>query len=72
VYAAQGHQTNLCVVIHTLNSGGREVRANMVFVRAALGVAPDGRESTPGRFTSAEYNNFLKMLGEAMLPEVVP
>ena len=72
VYAAQGHQTNLCIVIHTLNTAGREVRANMVFVRAALGVARDGRQSTPGKLTSAEYNNFLRMLGDAILPEPMP
>lgn len=69
VYAAQGYQTNLCAVIHTLNTAGREVRANVVLVRTALGVAPDGRHSTPGKFTSDEYNHFLKMLGEAILPE---
>ncbi|MHC4434175.1 MAG: serine hydrolase domain-containing protein [Planctomycetota bacterium] len=72
VYAAQGDQTNLCVVIHTLNAAGVEVRANMVFVRASVGVSTDGRHSTPGRFTSAEYNTFLKMLGDAILPQVVP
>lgn len=69
VYAAQGHQTNLCVVIHTLYAAGIEVRANMVFVRTAVGVSTDGRQSTPGRFTSEEYNNFLKMLGDAILPD---
>jgi CubicO group peptidase (beta-lactamase class C family) len=68
VYAAQGYQTNLCVVIHTLYAGGVEVRANMVFVRTSVGISPDGRHSTPGRFTSAEYNNFLKTLGDAILP----
>lgn len=67
VYAAQGYQTNLCVVIHTLNTSGGEVPANMVVVRLALGVTPDGRRSTPGKFTSDEYNHFLKMLGEAVL-----
>lgn len=72
VYAAQGYQTNLCVVIHTLNAAGREVKANMVFVRTALGVAPDGRHSTPGKFTSEEYNYFLKMLGDAILPQAAP
>lgn len=72
VYAAQGYQTNLCVVIHTLNAAGGEVRANMVVVRAALGIGPDGHRSTPGRFTSDEYNHFLKMLGDAILPEAVP
>jgi CubicO group peptidase (beta-lactamase class C family) len=71
VYAAQGYQTNLCVVIHTLYNAGVEVGANMVFARASIGISPDGRHSTPGRFTSAEYNNFLKMLGDAIQPEVV-
>jgi hypothetical protein len=72
VYAAQGYQTNLCVVIHTLNAAGVQVQANMVFVRTSLGVSTDGRHSTPGRFTSAEYNNFLRMLGDAILPQAVP
>ena len=69
VYAAQGYQTNLCVVIHTLKSASREVRANMVFVRTSIGISPDGRHSTPGKFTSEEYNQFLKILGDAILPE---
>lgn len=68
VYAAQGYQTNLCVVIHTLYAAGVEVRANMVFVRTAVGASPDGRHSTPDKFTSDEYNKFLKMLGNAILP----
>jgi hypothetical protein len=72
VYAAKGYQANLCAVIHTLNAPGGEVRANMVLVRAALGVSPDGRHSTPGKFTSAEYNDLLKMLGDAILHEAVP
>ena len=72
VYAAQGYQANLCIVIHTLNSAGHEVRANMVVVRTSLGVAPDGHHSTPGKFTSDEYNHFLKMLGDAILPKAVP
>jgi CubicO group peptidase (beta-lactamase class C family) len=67
VYAAQGYQTNLCVVIHTLNTPGGEMPVNMVVVRLALGVAPDGRHSTPGRFTPDEYNHFLKMLGNSIL-----
>ena len=67
VYAAQGYQTNVCLVIHTLNATGGEVPANMVVVRLALGVV-DGRRSTPGRFTSDEFNRFLTMLGDALLP----
>ena len=67
VYAAQGHQTNVCLVIHTLNTPGGEMPANMVVVRLALGVGPGGRYSTPGRLTSEEYNHFLKMLGDAIL-----
>ena len=53
-------------MIHTLNTPGGEVQVNMVVVRLALGVAQDGRHSTPGRFTSDEYNHFLKMLGDAI------
>ena len=67
VYAAQGYQTNVCIVIHTLNTPGGEVPANMVVVRLALGVALDGKHSTPGSMASEEYNHFLKMLGEAIL-----
>jgi len=67
VYAAQGYQTNVCIVIHTLNTPGGEMPANMVVVRLALGVSPGGRHSTPGKFTSIEYNRFLKMLGDAIL-----
>lgn len=71
VYAAHGMQVNYCMVIHTLNSArsGKEVPANMVVVRLAFGILPDGRRSTPGRFTSDEYSRFLKMLGDALLPE---
>lgn len=70
VYAAHGYQSNYCMVIHTLNdASGREVRANMVVVRLAFGIAPDGRRSTPGRFSSENYSRFLKMLGAAILPE---
>lgn len=65
VYAAQGYQTNLGIVIHTLCTPGGDVRANMVVVRLALGIASDGRRSTPGQFTSKEYSHFLKLLGEA-------
>ena len=68
VCAAQGYQTNLCIVIHTLYAAGVEVRANMIFVRTSIGILTDGRHSTPGRFTTAEYNNFLKMLGDAIMP----
>ena len=68
VYAAQGLQTNLCLVIHTLNTADGEVPAKMVVVRLALGIAPDGRHSTPGRFTSDECSRFLKVLGGALLP----
>ena len=32
----------------------------MIFVRASVGVSTDGRHSTPGNFSSAEYNNFLR------------
>ena len=69
VYAAHGMQSNYCMVIHTLYNGasGREVPANIVVVRLAHGVAADGQHSTPGRFTSEEYNRFLKMLGSALL-----
>ncbi|MBN2317079.1 MAG: DUF4038 domain-containing protein, partial [Sedimentisphaerales bacterium] len=69
VYAASGYLTNICVVIHTLNTADGEGPANMVVVRLTRGVMPDGRKSTPGSFTSGEYNRFLKMLGEAILPE---
>jgi hypothetical protein len=57
------------MVIHTLNHSSGEVRANMVVVRLALGVALDGRHSTLGKFTSEECSRFLKMLGEAILLE---
>ena len=68
VYAAHGLQTNLCLVIHTLNTADGEVPAKMVVVRLALGIAPDARRSTPGGFTSDECSHFLKMLGGALLP----
>ena len=66
VYAAQGYLANRCYVIHTLNTPAGEVRADMVVVRLARGVSPDGRKSTPGRFTAAEENQFLKKLGKAI------
>jgi CubicO group peptidase (beta-lactamase class C family) len=69
VYAAQGYQTNLGIVIHMLHTPRGEVPANMVVVRLALGIGPDGRRSTPGRFTSKEYSHFLKLLGAAFRRE---
>jgi hypothetical protein len=59
------------MVIHTLNGVSGEVPANIVVVRLAFGVAEDGRRSTPGNFLSDECSRFLKMLGEALLPDGV-
>jgi hypothetical protein len=69
VYAAQGFQSNLCMVIHTLNGASGQMVANMVVVRLALGIGAEGRRSTPGTLTSDECSRFLKMLGGALLPE---
>ena len=69
VYAAHGLLTNLCMVIHTLTTARGEAPANMVVVRLAHGIAADGRHGTPGKFTSDQYNHFLKMLGGALLPK---
>ena len=66
VYAANGYLANRCFVIHTLNTPTGEMKANMVVVRLARGVSPNGKKSTPGNFTHAEENQFLKKLGEAI------
>jgi hypothetical protein len=41
----------------------------MVVVRLSHGGALGDPNSTPGRFTHEEENAFLKMLGNALLPE---
>jgi hypothetical protein len=44
----------------------------VLVVRLALGIAPDGRRSTQGQFTSKEYHHFLKLLGEVFALKCPP
>ncbi len=69
VYSAHGAQGNRCWIIHTLNTPYGQVTANLVVVRLSLGAVGGTPSRTPGRLTFAEENTFLKMLGEALLPE---